>query len=79
MNKIGHRLKSIHEALGRPTQVNDIDEESSGFISGFQEPEASQIGYIIHLTCGHNGAMHQDEQQLYREHILSSGILNKKD
>lgn len=44
----------------------------------FSEPEISKTGYLIPLTCGHNGVYSEEEKTLLDIHLASAGFISNE-
>jgi hypothetical protein len=54
LESISKHLSAKHAT--KPIDKED-DDEKSHFVEGFREPDSSQIGHLLPLSCGHNGCM----------------------
>lgn len=41
----------------------------------FTEPDLMKTGYLIPVSCGHNGQLSQDEKTIYEIHLTNAGFI----
>jgi len=41
----------------------------------FTEPDLNKTGYLIPLSCGHNGQLGQNEKTIYEIHLTNAGFI----
>lgn len=59
--------------------IEDAEDEyyyTKTLFKDFTEPDVIKTGYLIPLTCGHNGIFRQRERSLLEVHIRQSGFLS---
>lgn len=60
------------------TSTNKVDngQESELIFKDFSEPAESLIGYMIPLTCGHNGCIFEKEKEQYEMHLKNASFIS---
>lgn len=51
------------------------DFERRAFFKDFTEPDLIKTGYLIPLTCGHNGQLSINEKTIYEIHLTNAGFI----
>ena len=58
-------------------QVYEEGEQEILPFKDFSEPDILRTGYIIPLSCGHNGTFSVTEKTIYEIHLQQSGFLKE--
>lgn len=73
---------SIGEHVSNPFSIDDESLEESDtennriLFKDFSEPELLKTGYLIPLSCGHNGNYSEDERTILEIHLTQAGFIN---
>ena len=71
----GTKVSTPHSGLS----VVDDDEDEYYYVKtlfkDFTEPDVMKAGYLIPLTCGHNGVLSKKEKSLLKTHLKQSGFI----
>ena len=49
--------------------------ESRAIFKDFMEPDLQKTGYLIPLSCGHNGQLNINEKTIYEIHLTNAGFI----
>jgi len=58
--------------------VIDLEEESVLF-KDFTEPDILKTGYLLPVSCGHNGMLSMGEKTIFEIHLTNAGFLREAD
>ena len=67
-NKVGE------ENMSPEKSQLDLEEDNVIF-KDFTEPDLLKTGYLIPLTCGHNGQLSINEKTIYEVHLTNAGFI----
>lgn len=60
------------------TEKNILDIEDDNVIfKDFTEPDVLKTGYLIPLSCGHNGQLSINEKTIYEIHLTNAGFIQE--
>ena len=54
------------------------DFDKKALFKDFMEPDLLKTGYLIPLTCGHNGQFNHEEKTLYEVHLAAAGFIQNE-
>jgi len=54
----------------------DENENNQILFKDFEEPELRKTGYLIPLSCGHNGNYSEEEITMLEIHLTSAGFIS---
>jgi hypothetical protein len=59
------------------TERNILELEDDNVIfKDFTEPDLLKTGYLIPLSCGHNGQLNFNEKTIYEIHLTNAGFIS---
>ena len=56
--------------------VHGLDDDNVIF-KDFTEPDILKTGYLIPLSCGHNGQLNINEKTIYEIHLTNAGFIHE--
>jgi hypothetical protein len=71
-------INSDRGGLKQSESLQD-DFEKKALFKDFTEPDVYKTGYLIPLSCGHNGQMTINEKTIYEIHLTNAGFIQEHD
>jgi len=85
-NKEGHKDNKVDEEGDSDLNSKALTklnlsrlEDSNVLFKDFNEPDIMKTGYLIPLTCGHNGLFSHTEKTIYEIHMANAGFIREAD
>lgn len=73
MGRVASEFERKLSSLQRSQLRDDFDKQA--MFKDFTEPDLLKTGYLIPLTCGHNGQLNLNEKTIYEIHLTNAGFI----